>query len=101
MNNELKAEQVFIALEVGKKYLIIKPAHSFGIIDGEQVDFEEQRTEILVLPKPETVIACDGETEVEETLPEHLAKPDWYAVRKLSTNLTFWLNPNGCKAIEI
>ena len=52
-------------LVVGKKYLVIKPAHSFGEIDGELVKFEETRTEVQVLPKPKTVIACDGETEVE------------------------------------
>ena len=101
MNRINQSEPVFMALEVGKKYLIIKPAHSFGEIDGELVAFEEQRTDVLVLPKPKTVMTCDGETEVEGPLPEHLAKPDWYAVQNLSTNLRFWLNPTGCQVVEL
>lgn len=101
MNSQAQSRPELATLEVGKKYLIIKPAHSFGEIDGELVEFEEQRTEVLVIPKPESVIMCDGETEVEEPLPEHLAKPDWYAVQNLRTNLRFWLNPTGCQVVEI
>lgn len=101
INSQTQARSEAAALEVGKKYLVIKPAHSFGIIDGEMIDFDETRTEVQVLPKPETVIVCDGETEVEEPLPAHLAQPDWYAVRKLSNGIIFWLNPAGCQVVEI
>lgn len=101
MNSQTQSSPDFVTLEVGKKYLVIKPAHSFGEIDGELVEFEEKRTEVLVLPKPATVITCDGETEVEAPLPAHLAKPDWYAVQKLNSNLRFWLNPAGCQVVEI
>jgi len=79
-------------MEIGKKYLAIQPAHSFGEIDGEQVNFEEKRIEIEVLPKPKQVVACDGETEVCEALPDHLKGDDWYNVRNLKTGNTHWLN---------
>ena len=101
MNSQGQLSLELATLEVGKKYLIIKPAHSFGEIDGELVEFEEQRTDVVVLPKPKTVMTCDGETEVEEPLPEHLAKPEWYSVQNLRTNARFWLNPTGCQVVEL
>jgi hypothetical protein len=80
-------------LEVGKKYLAIKPAHSFGEIDGVNVDFDEKRIEFEVLPKPDTVMVCDGETEEEEPLPIHLAQSDWLPVRDLKSGSRYWFNP--------
>lgn len=47
-------------MQIGCKYLVVKPAHSFGEIDGELVDFAESRVEVEVLPKPQTVVMFDG-----------------------------------------
>lgn len=101
MTIEALIETPLPLLEVGKRYLVIKPAHSFGEIDGELVNFEETRTEIEVLAKPETVIVCDGETEVEEPLPAHLTQQDWYSVRKIKSGVCFWLNTKGCRVIQL
>lgn len=82
-------------MEIGRKYLVVKPAHSFGEIDGELVDFAETRTEIEVLPKPQTVLMFDGDTEEVEPLPMHLAQDDWFLVRDIKTGITSWLNTAG------
>tara|TARA_R100001591_G_scaffold15281_2_gene21692 strand:+ start:209 stop:685 length:477 start_codon:yes stop_codon:yes gene_type:complete len=88
-----------VPMLVGKNYLVVRPAHSFGEIDGEIVNFEEQRTEVEVLPKPTTVIVCDGESETIEAIPEHLARDDWYAVRIVGSGKRHWLNTKGCQVI--
>lgn len=88
-------------MQVGGKYLVIKPAHSFGEIDGQIVDFPERRSEIEVLPKPAKVAVFDGETTVTERLPEHLSQNDWYRVRNLTTGNSYWLNSQGLEISQL
>lgn len=94
-----------VNMKTGEAYTVIKPAHSFGVIDGESVNFKETRMEIEVLPKPKEVLVCDGETETTEKLPDHLAQPDWYLVKYTNKpkkpNFTFWLNSKGCQVLPI
>ncbi len=90
-----------VQMEPGKQYIVVRPAHSFGEIDGELVNFKEDRMHIMVIPKPANVIVNDGEHETIEPLPEHLAKPDWYKVRYVDlakrNGKPFWLNTKGCQ----
>lgn len=92
-----------VMMEVGKRYTVIKPAHSFGEIDGELVNFEETRMDLEVLPKPSTVVVFDGYSENTEPLPDHLAKDDWYAVKYACSTKSkvkpFWLNTRGCQVL--
>ena len=90
-----------IKMEIGKKYLAIQAAHSFGEIDGECVEFKEKRMELEVLPKPERVIVSDGETEVCEPLPKHLKSDDWYNVRNLKSGNTHWFTPLNYQISEL
>ena len=94
-----------VRMESGKPYIVVRPAHSFGVIDGELVNFKEDCMHVLVMPKPATVIVDDGEFETIEPLPPHLAKPDWYKVRyvdiKRRDGKPFWLNTKGCQIKEI
>lgn len=88
-------DETKLNLEIGHVYQVVKPAFSFGEIDGVMVDFPEERFEIEILPKPQTVNVYDGETEVCEPLPEHLAQSDWYNVRNIHTGKRHWLNSGG------
>jgi len=92
-----------IRMEVGERYTVIKPAHSFGEIDGELVNFDETRMDVEVLPKPSTVVVFDGYSESTESLPEHLAEDDWYAVKYACSTKSkvkpFWLNTRGCQVL--
>lgn len=60
-------------LITGEQYLIKKPAHSFGVIDGNLTNFKEKTYAIEVLEKPSQVTVWDGEQETVEPTPEHLA----------------------------
>lgn len=88
-------------LQIGKVYLVVKPADSLGEIEGEQVNFEETRQLVEVLPKPERVRVHNGETEVEEPTPDHLKQPEWYAVRNILTHRRYWLNITGLHITEL
>lgn len=88
-------------LKIGGKYCIKKPAHSFGVIDGNLTNFPEKVYGIEVLNKPNPITVWDGEQETLEPLPEHLAQDDWYYVRDLNSGKTHWLNPKGCQVIAM
>lgn len=88
-------------LQVGRRYLIKKPPHSFGVIENDLVNFKETVYDVEVLKKPEMVTTFDGETETIEPIPENLAGEDWYYVRSVRTNRTQWLNPKGCQRVPL
>lgn len=92
-----------VTMIAGERYTVVKPAHSFGEIDGELVNFEETRMDVEVLPKPVTVLVCDGHSETTEPLPSHLAQDDWYAVKYVCASKNkvkpIWLNTKGCQVL--
>ena len=75
----------------GNTYIAYRPADSFEL-DGETVEFEEERKLIIVLPKPAQVYDDDGETEHVIELPEHLKSDDWLLVENLSIGKCHWLS---------
>lgn len=78
-------------IKPGMKYTAIKPAGSFGVIDGEQIDFKEVSLTIEVLMKPKTVMMDDGARRQAEPLPEHFCKAEWQLVKNLETFKHHWL----------
>jgi hypothetical protein len=76
---------------VGKTYIACRPGTEFEL-DGQMVEFEEERKMITVLPKPAQVIADDGVTEEIIDIPEHLKSEDWLLVENLSTGRSHWLS---------
>lgn len=82
--------------KVGFGYRILKPAHSFGIIDDKLVHFPEEVVHVLIEPKPETVLVDDGDDMPhKEPLPNHLAQPHWFLVRDLGNRRRFWMDMTG------
>ena len=72
-------------LQTGKTYHAHQPAGELEL-DNETVEFPEVNFTFTVQPKPTEVIAesIDSQGKTEETikLPEHLSKPNWYAIEK-------------------
>ena len=82
-----------ISIVEGKTYSAVQPAHSFGVIEGEEVSFDEKKLLVKVLAKPSRVIVLsDCGSRSAEELPAHLQTSDWYWVLNLDTNRTHWLN---------
>lgn len=95
------ADQVhFEKLEVFKRYR--------AFIEGgevcEDIVFDDEEFTFTVLKKPNRVIAVsideNGLDEEEEDLPEHLARPDWYLIRKDGSKEPSWFNAKHVKVTE-
>lgn len=87
-------------LQVGKKY------HAFieGGDIGGLVFFEDKEFNFSVLPKPSRVesVTTDihGSSVEDVDLPEHLAQPNWYLIRKEGKQSTQWFNAEHVKITE-
>jgi len=88
-------------MKVGYKYRAIKAAPSFYDLEGKKVEFEEERIEFKVLPKPEKVIVCDEGVEAIELLPAHLHGSFWYCVFNFKAGLVHWFNSENYQITEL
>lgn len=96
-NFKFTLEFAKVDMVAGRTYKVLRPAYSFGVVNGKLVNFEPMEHAIRVEKKPSIVLVDDGAAiPHQEVLPEHLEQPDWHLVRYLDTNNRGWLNTKGC-----
>ena len=80
-------------LEIGQTYLAITKGGEVEL-DNETVFFEDQITQVQILPKPVYIWVNDGlrHTRVKEKISGELLDPLWYWTRNVESGIERWIS---------